>query len=156
MCQEYFGDTWVLDGDIFLNKNFLRADISTSTYFSGKKQILQPEWELRFNEKNILQDIIIHDNLLESKKKEIPVHVMSGISYWSQTSSPIILSALNHKIPLILNHSRSDIGNQYWDQLIIDNLDKLDISIQPIDSNDWIEIDCEYDLPSVESSNQPM
>ncbi|WP_316837741.1 NTP transferase domain-containing protein [Pedobacter nutrimenti] len=146
LCQEYFGDTWVFDGDVFLNKNFLQPNISCSTYFTGKKQILHSEWELIFSKNNILENIVIHENPQEFKKNEIPVYVMSGVSYWTQASAKIILKALNDKIPLLLRDNSSNLGTQYWDQIIVENLDRLDIKIESIEPDDWAEIDCEYDL----------
>lgn len=145
LCQEHFGNTWVLDGDVFLNKNFLQPDICASTYFSGKKQILEPEWELKFKEGNILQEIIIHQNPEEFKNNKMPVYVMSGISYWTQASARVILNSLSTKASLILDGNKTNIGSQYWDQLIVENLHNLDVEIQFIESNDWTEIDCEAD-----------
>ncbi len=147
LCRDYFGDSWVLDGDVFLNRNFLQPNISSSTYFTGKKQILQSEWELVFDDQNILNDIIIHSNTQVPRRNETPVYVMSGISYWSHDSAKTILDALNRKISLFLSNNRSNIGSQYWDQLVVDNLDRLHIKVQAIGADDWIEIDCEYDFP---------
>ncbi|TCD27792.1 CTP--phosphocholine cytidylyltransferase [Pedobacter psychrodurus] len=156
LCREYFGDTWIFEGDVFLYKNFLQPDISDSTYFSGKKQILQPEWELIFNDSNILVDILIHADPSLAKKDEVPVNVMCGVSFWNKASAKVILKALDKKVSLFLQGQKSNLGSQYWDQLVAENLDRLKIKIKTIRSGDWTEIDCEHDFPKQEELSQTM
>ncbi|WP_330374480.1 hypothetical protein [Paraclostridium sordellii] len=37
LVREYLGDSYVIDADVYLNRNFLERDIEKSTYFSGYK-----------------------------------------------------------------------------------------------------------------------
>ena len=37
LVREYLGDSYVIDADVYLNRNFIDSNIKQSTYFSGYK-----------------------------------------------------------------------------------------------------------------------
>lgn len=147
LCREYFKNTWVLEGDVFLYKNFIPSHIDHSTYLCATKRIHQPEWELKFSNDYDLQSIIIHGISNHPIDEARWGHTMSGISYWDQSSSEILLHDLKERISrLFKGEEVISIGNQYWDQLVVDNLDKLNIKVELIELDACIEIDNEIDL----------
>jgi CTP:phosphocholine cytidylyltransferase-like protein len=146
LCHEYFGDTWVIEGDVFLRENVFRPTMIHSTIFITIKQIFQQEWEVIFDNNSNLKNIIVHKPLNEQQKAVSSAYVMAGVCYWPQKSAKIIISSLKERISLLLQEKNHAIGNQYWDQIVMDNLNNLDIKIQIIKPDNSIEIDCVSDL----------
>ncbi|EPZ59874.1 hypothetical protein H477_0707 [[Clostridium] sordellii ATCC 9714] len=58
LVREYIGDSYVIDADVYLNRNFLERDIEKSTYFSGYKTGFKNEWKLEYDENNKVSNIL--------------------------------------------------------------------------------------------------
>lgn len=131
LVREYLGDSYVIDSDVYLHKNFLDKNIERSTYFSGYKTGFKNEWKLVFDENNKVNDIVVADG---------DGYILSGISYWSKKDSINIVKELEKCI------RDNDFKNLYWDDIVKDNLDKLEIFIKKIGDKDSFEIDSLEDL----------
>ena len=72
VCQDFFGDSYVLEGDVYLNKNFLKRHVAYSTYFSGVKENIQHEWILEFDkrQKVLLSSLYINDPINKNRPKK--------------------------------------------------------------------------------------
>ena len=81
LVREYLGDSYVIDADVYLNRNFLERDIEKSTYFSGYKIGFKNEWKLDYDENNKVSNIIVGNG---------EGYILSGISYWSKSDASII------------------------------------------------------------------
>lgn len=150
LAASHLGDTYVLEGDIWLNRNIFHVAPTRSTYFTGLKFKYQDEWVLEFSG-NKLDNILLpnqseprNDCSLESR------HVMSGVSYWSHEDSATIKTILESMMQNGVIASKYQ--HWYWDHLILNNLGSFSIDIQIINSEDWWEIDDISDLESARNS----
>ncbi|WP_270647160.1 NTP transferase domain-containing protein [Paeniclostridium hominis] len=134
LVREYLGDSYVIDADVYLHRNFLERDIEKSTYFSGYKTGFKNEWKLDCDENDKVSNIIVDDG---------EGYILSGISYWSKNDAIIITNELEKYIE---NGKFKDL---YWDDVVKDNLSKLDVYIRKINSEDSFEIDSLEDLSNL-------
>ncbi|MPM86403.1 hypothetical protein SDC9_133492 [bioreactor metagenome] len=70
-------------------------------------------------------------------------YILCGVSYWSQEDSTIIVDKLEEAI------NSGKFENLYWDDIVKDNIEKLDVQIRKINSDDCFEIDSLDDLEFV-------
>ncbi|MCD9513358.1 sugar phosphate nucleotidyltransferase [Photobacterium carnosum] len=131
---EQLSNSYVIDADVFMTNNFLVEDPQQSLYFSGIKNSVG-EWELFFNEDNIITDIQYSNG---------SSYILSGISFWSSKDAVIIKDALQRTIK-----DTSYWENLYWDDIVKNNLSKLNIKLQKIESTDWYEIDSVRDYEEI-------
>ena len=129
---ERFHDTYVLEGDVYMDKNVLLSEVSQSTYFARKKKY-DNEWGLEVDESNRLLKINIGagDGFL-----------MSGISYWKKEDCQKIISHMEDV------YATKDYTNLYWDNMVLDIYPTLDICVREIDG--IYEIDTPEELKEVE------
>ena len=131
LVREYLGDSYVIDSDVYLHQNFLERNIERSTYFSGYKTGFKNEWKLVFNKNNRVNDIVVTDG---------EGYILSGISYWNKKDAIIIVKELEECI------KSNNFKDLYWDDIVKDNLYKLDVFIKKIGEKDSFEIDSLEDL----------
>lgn len=132
--KERFHDTYVLEVDVYMDKNVLLSDVSQSTYFARKKKY-ENEWGLEVDNNNRLVKINIGagDGFL-----------MSGISYWKAEDCKRIIAHMEDV------YASKDYTNLYWDNMVLDIYPELDIYVQEIDG--IYEIDTPDELKDVESN----
>ena len=132
IVRDRFHDTYVLEGDVFMDKNVLLSDVPQSTYFARKKKY-DNEWGLEVDERNRLVKINIGagDGFL-----------MSGISYWKKEDCQKIISHMEDV------YATKDYSNLYWDNMVLDIYPTLDIRVREIDG--IYEIDTPEELKEVE------
>ena len=65
------------------------------------------------------------------------------MSYWSKSDCKIIVEKLNEVI------NSGQFKDLYWDDIVKDNISKLDVQIRKIQSDDCFEIDSLKDLENV-------
>lgn len=119
-----FGDTYIIEGDVWMEQNCFRTDLEFSTYFACRKEFYRNEWGLIINEEQKLKSIVIGDGT---------GYLMSGISYWKKEDCNIIASQLRLKI------RNSDFEKLYWDHIVLDVMNQLTIQVLPV--NGIYEID---------------
>ena len=134
LVREYLGDSYVIDADVYLHRNFLEKDIEKSTYFSGYKTLFKNEWKLDYDENNKVSNIIVDDS---------EGYILSGISYWSKSDASIITNELEKYI------ENGNFKDLYWDDVVKDNLSKLDVYVRKIKSEDSFEVDSLEDLSNL-------
>lgn len=149
LAKDFLGNSYILDGDIYLVNNFLKRDLSASTYFTGPKSKVKDEWLLKFYD-NKLYDITIYNNLDKIQQDSITMaYIMSGVSYWSISDGRLIREYLsrmfNEKNEFIYEKHR----NYYWDHIIYENLKEFSIEVVEIQQGDWHEIDTITDFLSI-------
>lgn len=137
LAKEYLDDSYVIDADNFLTTNFIIEKPANSMYFSAFKKDVENEWKIIFDETNKVIDIEIMDGKGSG-------YILSGVSYWSKEDAKIIRKELENKI--IDNNS---FTNYYWDDIVRENIYKLDVNINKINEDDIFEIDCLMDLENV-------
>lgn len=134
IVRDRFYDTYVLEGDVYMDKNVLSSDISQSTYFAKKKKY-ENEWGLEVDANNKL----IHINIGHGDG-----YLMSGISYWKGTDCKKIVTHMEDV------YATKDYTNLYWDNMVLDIYPELDICVNEIDG--IYEIDTPEELKEVEES----
>ena len=134
LAKEFLGNSYVIDADVYLTKNFLRKNLQNSCYFSGEKNTLEKEWKLNYDSNNKVYSI----EIVKGKN-----YILSGISYWSLKDAEIIKDEL---IKLSDKFDSKELQNLYWDDLVKMNLDKLEVYIEKIEENDCYEIDNLHEL----------
>ena len=128
-----FGDTYVLEGDVYMHSNCIIGGLTESTYFAVKKSY-ENEWGL------------LTGPDMKLKSVEIGAgngFIMSGVSYWNSTDAKII----SNEIKRLINPT--DFSNLFWDNAVLNVLSNLSVSV--IQTNDLHEIDTEKELAELES-----
>lgn len=132
IVRDRFHDTYVLEGDVYMDKNVLLSEISHSTYFARKKKY-ENEWGLEVDAENRLTHINIGDG---------EGYLMSGISYWKAEDCENIIKHMEEV------YATKDYTNSYWDNMVLDIYPELDVRVREIDG--IYEIDTPEELKEVE------
>lgn len=133
IVRDRFHDTYVMEGDVYMDKNVLLSEVSQSTYFAKKKKY-ENEWGLEVDENNKLLKINIGDG---------DGYLMSGISYWKADDCKKII---NHMEEVYANKNYT---NLYWDNIVLDIYTELDVKVKEIEG--IYEIDTPEELKKVEN-----
>ena len=134
LVKDYLPDSYVIDADIYLHNNFIDENIDKSTYFSGYKEGFKGEWILEFDDEKKVHSIRVGDD---------KGYILCGVSYWNEEDGNIIIERLEEVI------NNGDFENLYWDDIVKNNIEKLDVRIKKIKSDDCFEIDSLEDLNKV-------
>lgn len=135
LAREYLHDAFVIDADNYINKNFLpKAKPEHSEYYSACKENIVGEWILKYDESDKLYRVDI------GKDGDEPDYIMSGASYWSEKDGKIIAEKIAQKV------EQEEFKDLYWDDIVVENLNNLDIYVNKIGCNDIFEIDSLEDL----------
>lgn len=132
---DLFGDTWVIEGDVFINKNCFTKNINQSTYYAKYHDHYENEWGLETDENGKLININIGSG---------QGCVMSGISYWTKEDSDKIAGSL------LITMKKGSYIDLFWDHLVLSLYHLMDIQISRFD--EIYEIDTEAELGEVEKS----
>lgn len=135
LVKDYLKDSYVIEGDIYLNKNFLKNDIKKSSYFSAPKYGYINEWILRIDDQNNVINI--------ETGSEDGAYIMCGVSYWNESDARFIVNKLEE---YIANDNFTDL---FWDDIVKDNIKNINIKIEKIKADDVYEIDSLDDLEKV-------
>jgi L-glutamine-phosphate cytidylyltransferase len=136
LVREYLNDAYVIEGDVYFNRNFLDVHLNTSVYFSAKKMDFKDEWMLVFDE-----DKKIHDIEIGTKPS---AYILCGISYWNEKDGRFIGKKVEEAI------ESGDFKDLYWDNIVKDNLINLEVYLRELQEDDSFEIDSLDDLNKVE------
>lgn len=132
LVKDYLRDAYVIEGDIYLNRNFLKANMEQSSYFSAPKYGYKDEWILRMDANDSVIDIEVGS--------EDGEHIMCGVSYWNDKDGKLIVEKLDECV------KSGEFTELFWDDIVKNNISNLSIKVEKIDSNDVYEIDSLYDL----------
>lgn len=136
LVRNILPESYVLEGDVYMNKNIIDENVNRSTYFSSYKDNFQNEWKLVINDNHKLERIDICDG---------HGYIMCGVSYWAENEGKYIKNELDKL------ESIKDFENMYWDDIVRNNVNQLDIHIKALNENDLMEIDSISDLEKVEA-----
>lgn len=138
LVKDYLEDSYILEGDIYLNKNIFDSNIKNSCYFSKKVKNENEEWQL-----------ILENN----KVKRVEIggkdnYIMSGISFWKKEDSLKIKELLEKYI-----QDEEKKKKYYWDHIIKENIEKFNnIGIVSLEKGDIYEIDTLEELKELDKS----
>lgn len=135
LVKDYLKNSYVIEGDIYLNKNFLKKDIEMSSYFSAPKYGYSNEWILRSDKE---------DNVINIETgSEDGEYIMCGVSYWNESDASFIVNKLEECI------GSRNFTDLFWDDIVKDNIGNMNIKIEKIKDNDVYEIDSLEDLQKI-------
>lgn len=135
LVKELLGDSYVLDADVYLTRNYINENIDKSTYFSGIKENFDYEWQIVFDDDNCVSEVVTGPGT---------GYINSGVTYWSKSDGERIKEEIEKVI------SCGNFKDVYWDDVVTSIMDELNVSIEKIDTNDWFEIDSVRDLKIAE------
>ena len=73
---------------------------------------------------------------------------MCGVSYFLANDATLIADAIDER------YQHSGFENLFWDEVVDSILDKLDLEVYPVDSNQIVEIDTVEELKQIDGSYQ--
>ena len=126
-----FGDSWIIEGDVYMRENCFTKDIHQSTYFAKWHERYENEWGLETDNDGRLVNI----NIGSGKGC-----VMSGISFWTQDVANMIVSRIKD---YIVSGQFQDL---FWDNAVVDIYQMTNIFVNRFDAIS--EIDTVKDLES--------
>ena len=135
LVKDYLADSYVIDADNYLFKNMFRTDVTRSTYFSVYLEDCENEWFLIYGDDYKVQDIIV-----DSKAGRI----LSGVSYWDKPTAEKIVGFIGKA------YKSGDFINLYWDNMVKDNINELDVYVEELEPNSIYEIDSVKDYKKLE------
>ena len=90
LVKEFLPNAFVLEGDVYLNRNILDETVTQSTYFSAKKSNFNNEWILKIGTDGYLDNIVVG-----SDHEEL---IMCGVSYWNQEDGEFLKAKLEQAL----------------------------------------------------------
>ncbi len=149
LVRDRLKNTWIIEADIFMVTNLFMAH-DKSVYYSSKKNIVQYEWYFKYNESLQIQSIHVADRRTFPNLFTESYYINMGVSFWCKQSC----ATINNLFETLYNDiSRFNAyKNSYWDKLIFDYLDRLDVYIHIVNENEWYEIDSVDDLSKMAES----
>ena len=136
LVKEFLPNAFVLEGDVYLNRNILDETVTESTYFSARKSNFNNEWMLKIGADGYLDNIVVG-----SDDEEL---IMCGVSYWSQEDGEFLKAKLEQAV------EQGGFEQLFWDNLVKDSLDELKIKVRELKSDDLFEIDSLDELNELE------
>ncbi|OAT81600.1 CTP--phosphocholine cytidylyltransferase [Bacillus sp. MKU004] len=138
LVKDFLPGAYVIEGDIYLNRNVFDETINTSTYFCPLRKQFTSEWILQHTPNGKVTGISVGDGEND--------YILSGISYWSEKDGEFIKEKLAEAI------AARDFKNLYWDDIPRENFEQLNVSLRPLQHTDLFEIDSVEDLKMVEET----
>ncbi|OCA88282.1 CTP--phosphocholine cytidylyltransferase [Bacillus sp. FJAT-27225] len=135
LVSEYLPGSYVLEADVYLNENFLLENPKDSLYFSAKREEFNNEWILRFDANNKVYDIEIGTSRNE--------YILCGVSFWSIEDGIFIKGKIKEAM------KQGNYSSLYWDDIVKNNISKLNVFIKKIKATDCFEIDSLEELEDV-------
>lgn len=136
LVRDYLPDSYVLEGDVYLNRNILDQTVKHSTYFSARKSDFENEWILKVNDNYDLENIVVG-----SDDEQL---IMCGVSYWNQQDGEFLKNQLELAI------HKDGFESLFWDDLVKNSLHQLQIKVRELQSDDLFEIDSVKELDELE------
>ncbi len=122
MASEYFSDSFVIDADVVMLQNVF-AQNDTSVYYTLlREESEDKEWIPVIGENGYVTQMEISNAQKPS---------MLGISFWKKSDCDVIKNAL----PKYMTQETLENPKLYWENIQIDNFDKLKLKTYQVDEN---------------------
>lgn len=143
LVRERLKDTWIIEGDIYLVKNVFRKQ-DRSVYYTSLKAVEEYEWYFEYDDNLKVKSIQVADRRRFQDLFASKYPILVGISFWNDISGRTIKQICEE----IGNDDNlfQTYMNCYWDQIIANHLERIDLHIHPIPDSEWFEIDSVKDL----------
>ncbi|EJO5349274.1 NTP transferase domain-containing protein [Clostridium botulinum] len=137
LARKYLQETYILEGDVFINNNFIDKKIENSTYFPIERDNFFNEWVVIGDDYENVIDVEVRDG-----KKE---YILSGVSYLDKIDGQLISEKIENEIK-----NNKCFHNLYWDNIVVKNLKNINLKIRPLKKYDCFEIDTVKELKELE------
>lgn len=136
--RKYLKNSFIIEGDIFMNENILLSYQDDFSYYSGiKMDDTTNEWSFKLDN-NIIIDT--------DKKNGIYDVRFMGVSYWKEEDSMILKK-------LVEKHYESGNKNIFWDDITLFlNKDEFKIKCHMLENDSILEIDTLDELIEIDNS----
>lgn len=134
LVRHLFSDSFIIEGDVYMNSNCFPPSINASTYFSKHKENYENEWEL----------VVDGDRLTQIVIGSGSGYIMSGISYWTAADAKKITSEIERLV------AEEDFKDLFWDNAVLNIHPTLDVYVKGVE--DIYEIDTVAELKELEKS----
>ena len=125
-------DCYICEADLFVSdESIFSANLDHSCYYGKMVKGYSDDWVFDLNDKGIITRV---------GKGGTDTYNMVGISYFKQSDAKIIADAVVEAY----NHEGHE--QLYWDEIVDQNLDKLNLVITPVTAEQIVEIDSEKEL----------
>lgn len=135
LVRDLLGDTYVVEGDVYLHNNIFLKPIRKSSYFSVMRFGFEKEWILDADADGRVTGIRIADG---------DGYIMSGVSRWTEAESGKIRRLLERRMEL------PGFETLFWDDIVRENIEVFDVWMERLESDDVFEIDTPSELLRVE------
>lgn len=109
-----FENSWIIEGDVYLQGNCFRTDLCESTYFAKWHQHYENEWGLETEEGGRLINVHIGEGR---------GCVMSGISYWIKDDALQVKAMIKDII------DKGNYEELFWDHAVLNLYKKLSLKV---------------------------
>lgn len=137
LARNYLKDSYVIEGDIFITDNVFEKNITDSKYFSKKLDYRNEEWQL------ILKNNKVENIEIGGENN----YIMSGISFFKKEDTQLLKELVEEYVK-----DEYKLKNYYWDHIVKENIEKFDIEIRALNSDEIYEIDNLEELKALDSS----
>lgn len=129
VALDRFGDSFVLEGDVYMSEGCFLPRPEVSTYYSVWRDRYKREWGLEIDAAGKLTDVVVGDGT---------GYIMSGVSYWTKSDAAIIAQ----RICTLMSGPEGAYKNLFWDNAVLDVRSRLDIRVK--------EVGCLWELDTPE------
>ncbi len=133
LVREEFGDSYVLEGDVYMPANCLDSDITHSTYFAAYREEYENEWGLTLDDNQQVKEI---------RPQSGTGYILSGISYWTHDDAQKIRMRIDKLV------ASGEFESLFWDDAVLQLQDELTIYCRP---TQIYEIDTVPELRALEA-----
>lgn len=123
-------DCFICEADLFISDNTILSNVKESCYFGKFVEGYSDDWV--FEMKN--------NRIVEVRKRGDNLYNMVGISFWRKADLRTLITAVRE------TYKKPGHENLYWDEVVNANLEKIKLSIKPVNSEQIIEIDTVAEL----------
>jgi CTP:phosphocholine cytidylyltransferase-like protein len=137
LARERLGDCFVVEGDIRLADGVLPFESPPrSCIFAGLREEVRNEWLIEADPEDRIRRI-------EIASGSGLIH--AGLSYWTREDGLVVSRMIEDLV------KTPDSEQLFWDEAPRRGLDRLDLRVRRIASNDWDEIDTMADKEALEA-----
>lgn len=133
------GDCFICESDIFVqDPSIFQKELSSSCYYGRMQEGYSDDWVFDLKDERIVR---IGRGGSDS-------YNMTGISYFKAADARIIKEKLEEAYAI-------DTKRQmFWDEVVNENLDSLNIKVEPVNAGQLYEIDTVKELQAIEMKNK--
>lgn len=140
LARNYLDSTYIIEADVFLLENIFLKSSSTnnSIEYAINRLTDQEEWVLSFDKNMKI-------NSFDIKVPDRIDYTLSGISYWAKNESFKLKKWIEQSI-----ENNEGLEYMYWDSIVKDNLENIQLYMQVLEPRDCYEVDTAEQLHTLE------